>query len=259
MTDEYSLEPAAAHTGNPADAGGTLGAGASGGTAASAGERDGAGGDGPRMDLTGGTSSGGSTIGGDAGGGDSAGAESAGADTALGGGSGSWARGGRGGTGTSPGGGTAGGAAAGGLSGAGGSRFEPACDDGVVKGSACNQSSVRLCYRTCGPNGVGYKSETCQFGTYDEQNGCTFPVGADYSCYQIPARRPTACPALIPRATAACAVPQCTPCFGGTLNNPLYEDSTGAQKLGYCVCTDAGMWTCAGTTSWPCPGGAGCN
>lgn len=140
----------------------------------------------------------------------------------------------------------------------GGSPFQPLCGDEVAKGNPCDQSSAQFCYKTCGPNSVGYKSETCQLGSYVEQTGCTFPPGQDYSCYELPAQRPAQCPAGVPRATQACSVPECTVCFGGTLGTPLYQDSTGTQKVGYCVCTESGVWTCASTSAWPCPGGAGC-
>jgi hypothetical protein len=37
-----------------------------------------------------------------------------------------------------------------------------------------------------------------------------------------------------------------------------YLDSTGATKVGYCVCQASGKWTCAANTAWPCPGNTGC-
>jgi hypothetical protein len=168
--------------------------------------------------------------------------------------------------GTMPLGGTAGdgSAASSGMPGMAGSsgtnQFQPLCDDTVVKGATCDASSVRFCYRTCGPDSVGYKSETCEHGAYTEQSGCTFPSSGDYSCYAVPARLPAQCPAAtVPRASDPCQVTQCVVCFGGTLANPLYEDSTGTQKNGYCVCSDSGTWTCGSTSAWPCPGGSGCN
>jgi len=159
-------------------------------------------------------------------------------------------------------GGSSAGLAGAGMSGAGSGgngTYQPVCDDGVVKGASCEPSSVQLCYRTCGPNSIGFKSETCAQGSYTEQNGCSFPTGVDYSCYQIPNTRPSACPVGTPRATQACQIAQCTLCFGGTVNSPTYQDSGGTQKDGYCVCSDAGAWTCASLSSWPCPGSAGCD
>ncbi len=153
----------------------------------------------------------------------------------------------------------AGGPPAAGTGGTGTTMYQPLCDDSVVKGSACDNSSVRFCYRTCGPDSVGYKSETCQRGAYVEQSGCDFPASEDYSCYQVPRRLPTECPPGVPRAADPCQIAPCVVCFGGTTANPLYQDSTGTQKDGYCVCSDAGAWTCGSTTAWPCPGGSGCN
>jgi hypothetical protein len=170
-----------------------------------------------------------------------------------------------GGKGATGGAGASGGAAAGGAGANGGmsgsGEYQPVCDGSVVKGASCNTSSVHFCYRTCGPDSVGFKSETCQGGAYVEGN-CQFPASGDYSCYSIPNRLPSECPGTVPRAAEACDVPLCTPCFGGTMMNPQYQDSSGSQKTGYCVCNDAGVWTCATSTdpsSWPCPGNTGCN
>ncbi len=155
-----------------------------------------------------------------------------------------------------------GGTASGGSAGTAGSPAnlpDPACMDGIVKGSACTAASAPLCYKSCGPNNLGFKSETCQSGTYNEQSGCTFPAAQDYSCYKIPTSLPAVCPsATVPRAGTACQVANCNVCFGG-IGGPQYQDSTGTQKPGYCVCSDAGIWTCASTTSWPCPDGPGCD
>jgi hypothetical protein len=154
-----------------------------------------------------------------------------------------------------------GGATAGGAGNGGSANdaYQPRCGEDVGKGDPCSPSSVQLCYKTCGPNSIGFKSETCQQGAYVEQSGCTFPDENDYSCYAIPASKPATCPAGTPRAAEDCGVAECTLCFGGGLANPTYQDSSGTQKEGYCVCTDAGEWTCASVPSWPCPGGDGCN
>ena len=136
--------------------------------------------------------------------------------------------------------------------------FEPRCEDEVIKGSACTAASIPVCYRSCGPDNLGSKSETCQSGSYVEQSGCSFPK-RDYSCYQVPSSLPPSCPSSsVPRGGQACQSPACTACFGGSAQNPLYEDSTGARKSGYCVCSDARIWTCASLPSWPCPAGEGC-
>ena len=143
--------------------------------------------------------------------------------------------------------------------------FSPLCSDvpptaaGVpAKGGACTESDPQLCYKTCGPQSVGFKSEMCMNGAYVEQSGCTFPDG-DYSCYKIPTTVAATCPTTPPQATKTCDVAMCTPCnVGGT-----YLDSSGSSKMGYCVCPmagDSGMrnWSCASATAWPCPLGKGC-
>jgi len=139
--------------------------------------------------------------------------------------------------------------------------YEPVCDATVTKSNACFSYGA-ICYKTCGPDNTGYKSETCSFQVglgwvYNEQAGCSFPAG-DYSCYSVPISPSNACPKTHPVATQACSVPQCTVCYGGTAAAPQYYDSTHALKGGYCVCNDAGIWTCAGTDSWPCSLGANC-
>jgi hypothetical protein len=143
--------------------------------------------------------------------------------------------------------------------------FSPLCSEvpptaagAPTKGGACMASDPQLCYKTCGPLSVGFKSETCTDGAYAEQTGCTFP-DADYSCYKIPSAVAASCPKMTPQATQACEVAACTPCnVDGN-----YLDSSGAAKPGYCVCPmagDSGMrkWSCASTAAWPCPAGRGC-
>ena len=128
-----------------------------------------------------------------------------------------------------------------------------------TKGGACTAADPQLCYKTCGPQGIGFKSETCTGGLYAEQSGCTFPTAADYSCYKIPAAIDASCPKTVPKASDPCTVAECTPC---NLNGQ-YLDSSGASKAGYCVCPAAGgmgtsKWSCASATAWPCPAGSGC-
>jgi hypothetical protein len=143
--------------------------------------------------------------------------------------------------------------------------FSPLCSDvpataagAPTKGGACTATDSQLCYKTCGPQSVGFKSETCTNGAYVEQTGCSFPDG-DYACYKIPAAVDATCPKMPPQATMACDVAMCTPCnVDGN-----YLDSSGASKQGYCVCPEAGemgmrKWSCASSTSWPCPLGKGC-
>jgi hypothetical protein len=139
------------------------------------------------------------------------------------------------------------------------STYTPVCDSSVSKGSTCSSTSDS-CNKICGPNGIGFKLESCvrvQYGNfvYDEPTSdCTFPAGPSYSCYAIPLSLPKACPVLsTPQATQSCTVADsCTVCYGGTTSAPTYLDSTGVVKTGYCVCS-GGTWSCATSPgSWPC-------
>ena len=128
-----------------------------------------------------------------------------------------------------------------------------------AKGGACTASDTQLCYNTCGPQSIGFKSETCTGGVYVEQSGCSFRKGQDFSCYKIPATISATCPAATPQASQACTVAECVLC--NAAGN--YLDSSGAAKPGYCICPAAGTsgtrkWSCASTTAWPCPSGQGC-
>ena len=129
-----------------------------------------------------------------------------------------------------------------------------------MKGVACTEADVQVCYRTCGPLSIGFKTETCTAGGYAEGD-CQFPTGVDYGCFAIPDAIDTAvCPTAEPQATEPCDVPECTLCnVDGT-----YFDSGGNAKEGYCVCREPNSdgersWTCASATAWPCPLGACCS
>jgi hypothetical protein len=144
--------------------------------------------------------------------------------------------------------------------------FTPLCGDlktagGSVpsKGVTCVDGDPSPCYKTCGPESKGFKSETCTGGSYVEQSGCDFPPG-NYACYKIPVANDPTCPTdATPQATKECSVAQCVPC---NLNGN-YLDSGGASKEGFCVCqapgaTGVSKWSCASKTAWPCPNGEGC-
>ena len=162
---------------------------------------------------------------------------------------------------------------AGGTAGAGGSTsaadFTPLCSGlltaanlAPTKNGICNDpNDPQLCYKTCGPQSIGFKSETCTAGVYVEQSGCSFLSGVDYSCFKIPATIDPSCPTdATPQASTPCTVATCTLC---NLNGG-YLDSGGAAKTGYCVCpapsttTGSSKWSCASSTAWPCPAGLGC-
>ncbi len=174
--------------------------------------------------------------------------------------------GGGGTTGTSRGGA---GGGSGGISGGNGGFGTPSCTltaQGLEprNGQPCETGDPQLCYRTCGPETIGVKSETCISGTYSEMTGCLFDPARDYSCYRIPSTVNAACPAgVTPMASAACNVPTCTVCNStGGLDGGEFLDFIGVVKRGYCVCSSpssAGTrtWSCA-SNAWPCPDGPGC-
>ena len=182
------------------------------------------------------------------------------------------------GTGNSTGSGTAGTTGTGGTTGvagttgtggsaAGGSTAlgEPACLSTVTKGGACTPTDQQLCFKTCGPEKTGFKSEMCTTaGTYAEMSGCSFDPAKDYSCYKIPAAANTQCPAGTPMGSASCDVPHCVLCNSlQGVTGGQYNDSGGAPKVGWCTCQEPNAqglrtWTCASDTAWPCPLGAGC-
>jgi hypothetical protein len=97
-------------------------------------------------------------------------------------------------------------------------------------------------------------------------SGCVFDPVADFSCYKIPTAANAACPAgVTPMTSMDCGtVPHCVLCNSiGGLPGGHYLDSSGSDKVGYCVCqapNAAGMrtWSCASDTAWPCPVSGGC-
>lgn len=128
-----------------------------------------------------------------------------------------------------------------------------------TKGGACTADDPQLCYKTCGPQSIGFKSETCTSGAYVEQSGCSFKPDLDASCYKIPTTLDPSCPAAAPQAGTECTVEACTPCSD---SSGTYLDSSAAPKIGYCVCPESTSgtrkWSCASLTAWPCPQGMGC-
>ena len=162
--------------------------------------------------------------------------------------------------------GGSGGTAGAGAAGTTGSGFgQPACPSTVSKGGACAPTDIQFCYKTCGPEKTGVKSESCgSVGTYTEMSGCSFDSSQDYSCYKIPIAANAACPATLPQASQACTVDHCVLCNDmGGISGGNYLDTTGATKVGYCVCQPVNsvgnrIWSCASNTQWPCPAGSGC-
>jgi hypothetical protein len=130
---------------------------------------------------------------------------------------------------------------AGGSAGATGATttYEPLCAGLLTaasvapsKNGICVDTDPQLCYKTCGPNSIGFKSETCTAGVYVEQSGCSFLPDSDYSCYKIPTTVDATCPTDVPQASTVCTVATCTLCSV----NGGYLDSSGAANTGYCVC-----------------------
>jgi len=166
--------------------------------------------------------------------------------------------------------GTAGATGTGGATGAGGTTGafgQPACLGTVTKGGACAATDQQLCFKTCGPQSRGVKSETCTNAVYVEMTGCNFDPANDYSCYKLPAAANAMCPTTPPQAGQACTVDMCNACNStGGLPGGTYLDSSAMSKTGWCVCqppNGAGnrTWSCASDTAWPCTatGGApGC-
>ena len=156
----------------------------------------------------------------------------------------------------------------------GANTFEPLCAGlltaanlAPAKNGICSDpADPQLCYKTCGPASVGFKSETCTASVYVEQSGCSFLPEVDYSCYKVNKDANGAlildasCPTTVPQANTPCTVNTCILCN----INEGYLDSSGAAKVGYCVCpapsaaTGVSKWTCAASTAWPCPAGKGC-
>ena len=66
---------------------------------------------------------------------------------------------------------------------------EPACLSTVIKNGACTPTDQQFCYKTCGPEKTGVKTETCTTaGTYAEMSGCTFEPSQGFLLLQDPDR-----------------------------------------------------------------------
>src|SRR4029079_6052205 len=112
------------------------------------------------------------------------------------------------------GGGTTGEAGTTGEGGAAGTVEGGACPATVSKGVPCGPGDVQLCYKPCGPEKVGMKSETCDVsGLYYEMSGGHFDPHWEYSCYKISTVANSMCAAgVTPQASAACDLPPCVVC-----------------------------------------------
>jgi hypothetical protein len=109
--------------------------------------------------------------------------------------------------------GSAGAAGTAGATGAGG-YGSPACPTNTVagvalaKGAACAAADPQLCYKTCGPEKAGVKSETCASSALYTEGSCMFDPSVSYSCYKIPAAANTACPLDADAGTGTYLTPQ---------------------------------------------------
>jgi hypothetical protein len=163
--------------------------------------------------------------------------------------------------------GTRGDPGAGGAAGTGAVHFgEPTCASRVGSGETCTPADQQFCYKPCGPEGVGVKSETCQSsGLYTEMVGCSYDPARDYGCYRIPHAPNTGCTGgQTPQAGKPCGAPTCTPCNSrdGLLGGE-FASAAGGVSAGWCVCqppdaAGARTWSCTNASQWPCPIGKGC-
>ena len=110
------------------------------------------------------------------------------------------------------------------------------------------------CYSQCGPGKIGSKTCTCAADAW-KCPACSFPTGAEYSCYKLPATIPLCDATTPPTAGASCTAAACSAC--GATTGKGFIDVAGAARAGYCVCTSS-RWNCALTREWPCPGNPGC-
>jgi hypothetical protein len=149
--------------------------------------------------------------------------------------------------------------------------------EAIAKRVPCSNEDPQECWKSCGPDSIGFKKLTCTGGAYVEDM-CEFDPNRDYSCFRIPLPDDVHpdCPteeAFAPRHNEPCTIPPCQVCGGN-----IYEQTTGYRnssegllKAGYCICrppirNEAGevvtkqRWRCATQgVAWPCPGGCGCH
>jgi hypothetical protein len=119
---------------------------------------------------------------------------------------------------------------------------------------ACVSGTDVDCYVQCGPGKIGSKTCTCTSDAW-KCPACSFPTGADYSCYKLPATVPLCDATTTPTAGDSCTASGCSAC--GSASGKGYIDATGVARSGYCVCA-SNRWNCALTKEWPCPGNSGC-
>ena len=116
------------------------------------------------------------------------------------------------------------------------------------------------CYKTCGPEKSGAKSETCTGGVVRGDVGLQLRAGARLRLLQDPGGGQHRLPGRrTPQASTDCTVDHCVVCNStGGLPGGGYRDSGGAAKAGYCVCQAANSagkrtWSCASDTAVALP------
>ena len=144
-------------------------------------------------------------------------------------------------------------------------RHEPAASPAAWsprRASRAPRPMQQFCYKTCGPEKTGVKSETCTTaGTYAEMSGCSstrpgllllqdpdggqhgLPRGRDAAGLERPATVP-ALHALQQHAAASSAA--------STSTRPAPPRPAAASARSR-TRTARGTWSCASDTAWPCP------
>lgn len=118
----------------------------------------------------------------------------------------------------------------------------------------CASGTDLDCYSQCGPGKIGSKTCACTSDAW-KCPACSFPAGADYACYKLPATVPLCDATTPPTAGASCTAAACSAC--GATTGKGFIDATGVARAGYCLC-ESNRWNCALTREWPCPGNQGC-
>jgi hypothetical protein len=136
------------------------------------------------------------------------------------------------------------------------------CDATVKNKGPCDIANPGMpdptCFQTCGPLRSGIKNCSCTAGMWNCPV-CGYDPAANFSCFRPPAVT-SACPPdptkppdpsgmNLPQNGDGCSLPVCTPC--GSASGSAYRDAVGAPKIGFCVCSTEGVYSCASINEWP--------
>jgi hypothetical protein len=123
----------------------------------------------------------------------------------------------------------------------------------------CGANTTALLARAQKPCACLASATTAGAYAWDCTNSgaCTYPASltAMTACFHIPTPL-TACPldagALIRPHASVCTNTPAGTCgtVCGSTTAPSYQDTSAAQKVGYCSCIN-GLWECASLTEWP--------